>query len=59
MTIKERLVAALMDDGHSFVPACEAASELIRDLKNRPPGRYRIGAGKVSLTIDVANPGSR
>ena len=54
MTIKETLVQALMDDGYSFMVACEHASELIKDLKSRPPGRYKIGAGKISLTIDKA-----
>lgn len=51
MSIKEQIVAALMDEGYGFMGAAAEATEVLAEINQRPPGTYTYNSERHSFKI--------
>jgi len=51
MTVKETIIAALQKDGYDMITACEIAADYIKELLQKPAGKYIYHTNTSKITI--------
>ena len=51
MNVKETFVDILTKEGYDVVTACEIATESIKEILSRPPGKYILLSKFHSITV--------